>query len=347
MPNPANFQLSRHPGNPVLTPHPASPWEAAVTTNPGAWYDAATGEVLLLYRAAGQDEDHVVHLGVARSRDGFHFKRADTIPAISPLAGTPDGGCLEDPRIIKVGDWYFLTVASRPFPPGRYWEAAAATKRPHLGLPADFPVALRENLTSTHLFLTRDFRSWIRAGRLTDPALDDRDVVIFPEKVGGKWITLHRPLQWHGAGFPNAHPAIWIAASGDLLAWKTLHLLAQGAQPWEEKIGANNPPLRTAAGWLQIYHGVGADKQYRLGAMLLDLEDPTRVTHRTRTPIYEPQAPYEIRGIYNGVCFPCGHALINGRYFLYYGAADVSCAVATAQLDDLLACLLEQPVGRA
>jgi predicted GH43/DUF377 family glycosyl hydrolase len=151
-------------------------------------------------------------------------------------------------------------------------------------------------------------------------------------------------MQWHGRGFPNAHPAIWIAASDDVLAWKDLRLLAQGDQPWEQKIGANNPPLRTPHGWLQIYHGVGADKQYRLGALLLALDDPMRVTHRTRQPIYEPQAPYETRGIYNGVCFPCGHALIDGTYFLYYGAGDVSCAVATTRLDDLLHCLLAQPV---
>lgn len=339
------FTLSRYQGNPLLAPLPDSPWQALVTTNPGAWHDTATGEVLLLYRAAGNDEDHVVHLGLARSRDGLHFTRSSATPAVSPIPGTPDGGCLEDPRIIKMGDWYYVTVASRPFPPGRYWEAATAAARPHRALPAHFPAALRQNLTSTHLFLTRDFRSWIRAGRLTDPSLDDRDVLIFPELVGGKWITLHRPMQWHGPGFPNAHPAIWIAASNDVLAWKSLRLLAKGEQPWEEKIGANNPPLKTPAGWLQVYHGVGADKQYRLGAMLLDLADPSRVTHRTRAPIYEPQAPYETRGIYDGVCFPCGHAVISGIYFLYYGAGDVACAVATAPLDDLLRCLLDQPVA--
>lgn len=337
------FQLTRHPANPILAPRPGSSWESDVTTNPGAWFDAERGEVLLLYRAAGDDAAHRIHLGLARSRDGVHFTRDGNEPVLSPLADTPDGGCLEDPRVIKVGDWYYVTVASRPFPPGRYWEPAAAAARP--AFPSAFPVALRENLTSTHLCLTRDFKKWIRAGRLTDPAVDDRDVLIFPERVGGRWITLHRPMQWHGAGFPNAHPAIWIAASDDLLAWKQLRLLAQGEQPWERKIGANNPPLRTPHGWLQIYHGVGADRQYRLGALLLDLDDPARVTHRTREPIYAPEAPYETTGIYNGVCFPCGHAVIGGVYHLYYGAADVSCALATAPLDALLDCLLAQPVG--
>jgi predicted GH43/DUF377 family glycosyl hydrolase len=343
MSRPADFQLTRHPANPILQPAPDSPWESLVVTNPGAWHDAATGEVLLLYRAAGHDQDHLVRLGLATSRNGYEFRRAGPDPVASPIPGTPDGGCLEDPRVIKLGDWYYVTVASRPFPPGRYWEHAGPA-RPR-AFPPEFPAALRQNLTSTHLFLTQDFKSWIRAGRLTDPTLDERDVVIFPEKVADKWVTLHRPMQWHGAGFPNAHPAIWIAQSDDLLAWKQLRLLAQGVEPWEQKIGANNPPLRTPAGWLQIYHGVGADQQYRLGALLLDLADPTRVTHRTQRPIYEPQADYETRGLYNGVCFPCGHAVIDGTYFLYYGGGDVVCALATARLDELIACLLRQPAG--
>ena len=337
-----DFQFTRHPANPILRPSPGAPWESLVTTNPGAWYDPAAGEVLLLYRAAGNDQDHVVHLGLARSRNGVDFERVWPQPAVSPIPWTPDGGCLEDPRVIRIGEWYYVTVASRPFPPGRYWENAGPSQP--RSFPPEFPVALRQNLTSTHLFLTRDFQSWIRAGRLTDPSLDERDVVIFPEKVGGKWVTLHRPMQWHGAGFENPHPAIWIAQSDDLLAWKHLRLLAKGIEPWEQKIGANNPPLKTADGWLQIYHGVGADKQYRLGAMLLDLDDPTRVTHRTRRPIYEPVAAYETHGLYCGVCFPCGHALIDGTYFLYYGGGDAVCAVATARLEDLLACLRTQPV---
>ena len=152
-----------------------------------------------------------MHLALARSRDGVNFTREPAGPAASPISFTPDGGCLEDPRIIKVGDWYYVTVASRPFPPGRYWDKTAQAQLAHLQFPAHFPAALRQNLTSTHLFLTQDFKAWIRAGRLTDPALDERDVVIFPETIDGQWVTLHRPMQWHGAGFPNAQPAIWIA----------------------------------------------------------------------------------------------------------------------------------------
>lgn len=335
------FRLERYKGNPILSPLKGSDWESEVTTNPGAWLDESTGQVLLLYRAAGHDHSHTVRFGLATSPDGFHFARASAEPVLSPIPNTIDGGCVEDPRVIKVGDWYHVTVATRPFSPGRYWEHGAPA-RP--AFPEHFPVALRENLTSTQLFLTKDFKEWIRAGRISNAMLDDRDVVIFPEQVNGKWVTLHRPMQWHGEGFPNRWPGIWIAESDDVLAWKDMRLLAKGEYPWEEKIGANNPPLKTEHGWLQIYHGVGADKQYRLGALLLDLQDPNKVTHRTRDYIYQPEEDYETKGIYNGVCFPCGHAVINGTYFLYYGGADVHCCVATAPLSALLDHLLSQPV---
>ena len=77
---------------------------------------------------------------------------------------------------------------------------------------------------------------------------------------------------------------------------------------------------------------------------MLDLDDPTKVTHRTPKPIYEPVADYETQGIYKGVCFPCGHVVIDGTYFLYYGGGDVHCAVCITPLQDLIDHLLENPV---
>jgi predicted GH43/DUF377 family glycosyl hydrolase len=343
----SDFQLKRYEKNPILSPLAGSEWESEVTTNPAAWHDETTQQVQLVYRAAGNDKEHLVHLGLAVSDDGYTFKRVSDKPILSPLENSIDNGCVEDPRIVKINDWYYITSASRPFPPGKYWENENhhADKNSHF--PSEFPIAMRENFTSTHLYMTQDLANgkWLRAGRLTNPKLDDRDVMIFPEKIGDKWFTIHRPMQWHGEGFPNKYPGIWIAECDDLLEWKKMELLAKGAYAWEEKIGANNPPLKTEHGWLQIYHGVGADKQYRLGALLLDLENPRKVTHRTPKPIYEPIEKYETDGIYKGVCFPCGHAVIDGVYFLYYGAGDVHCAVCTTDLKELLAHLLENPVS--
>lgn len=338
------FQLERYKQNPILSPKNDSTWESEVATNPAAWYDEASGEVTLVYRAAGDDEAHRVHLGIAKSSNGYEFERISDQPHLSPLIGSIDNGCVEDPRIIKIGEWYYVTCASRPLPPGRYWLNDANQANKGADFPDEFPIALKENLTSTHLYITKNFKDWIRAGRLTNPKLDDRDVLIFPEKVNKKWITLHRPMQWHGEGFPNPHPAIWITKCDDLLEWKDMQLLAQGEHEWEEKIGANNPPLKTKHGWLQIYHGVGPDKQYRIGALLLDLNDPSKVTHRTPEPIYEPVEKYETEGFYKGVCFPCGHAVIGETYFLYYGGGDVHCCVATANLAKFIEHLLENPI---
>ncbi|MBN1673632.1 MAG: glycosidase [Kiritimatiellae bacterium] len=342
--------LRKYEGNPILAPESAHPWESLVRTNPGAWYDADARTVFMLYRAAGHDAEHVVRLGLASSVDGYRFTPASDQPVFGPVPGGFDGGCIEDPRIVKIGDWYYVTYACRMFPPGQYWlpreQRPARLVRP--AYPAEFPANVRSNLTATGLALTRDFRTWIRAGRLTSPALDDRDVFFLPERVNGKWVMLHRPMSWTGAAYGTAAPAIWINTSADLLDWDytASRLLAKAAYPWETKIGGNAPPIRTEPGWLTIYHGVGPDKHYRLGAMLLDLSDPARVTHRLPEPILEPTADCETKGCYGGggVVFPCGNVVIDGTLFVYYGGADKYVCVATCPLDELVGELLAHPV---
>ncbi len=111
------MRLQRYEGNPILKPNPDHPWESMVTTNPGAWYDRERREVLLLYRAAGFDEQHVIRLGLARSSDGRHFER-EPEPVFGPSRDGFDAGCVEDPRITKMGDYFYITYASRPFPRG-------------------------------------------------------------------------------------------------------------------------------------------------------------------------------------------------------------------------------------
>lgn len=339
----AAVKFERYAGNPILSPNPANAWESLVTTNPGAWYDEERGEVNMLYRAAGHDEEHVIHFGLARSKDGFHFERASDLPVFSPSLDGFDAGCVEDPRIVKMGEWYYVTYAARPFHVGKYW--GGGTYR-DWQRPAEAPLLLRENATSTGLAMTRDFKSWIRAGRLSHPLLDDRDVILFPEKVGGKFVMLHRPCDWVGPQYGTEHPAIWISSSEDLLGNFGDHsrLLAKAQFPWECKIGGSTPPIKTAHGWLTIYHAVGPDKYYRLGAFLLDLDDPSRVLYRTRDWLMQPEADYEIDGFYEGVVFPCGNVVIGDTLFLYYGGADRFVGVATCPLQQLIDYLLTCPV---
>jgi predicted GH43/DUF377 family glycosyl hydrolase len=337
------MQLKRFDGNPILSPDPASSWQSLITTNPGAWYDPQKKEVQLLFRAAGNDPEHKIHLGLATSKDGYHFSRVGTEPVLSPSVLGFDGGCVEDPRVIKIGEWYYVTYASRPLPPGQYWLANGAVfKIPEC--PPEFPWHLRENATTTYLGLTKDFKTWYRAGRLTRPEVDDRDVYFFPEKIAGKFWMIHRPMNWTGPKYGTEYPAMWISSGDDLLACRDAKLLAKAEFDWEKKIGGNTPPIKTPIGWLTLYHAVGSDKKYRLGALLLDLHDPTKVTHRTRDWILQPEKDYELQGFYPGVCFPCGKVVIGDTLFVYYGGADKYVGLATCKLEELLGYLMQCPV---
>jgi predicted GH43/DUF377 family glycosyl hydrolase len=338
------FSLKRYDKGPILSPLPNSPWESLVVTNPGAWYDEDRKEVLMLYRAAGEDAEHKVYFGLAVSKNGYDFERVSDQPVFGPSEDGWDAGCVEDPRIVKIGEWYYVTYASRPFPPGEYWLPVNEQRYKRLKCPPEFPWIFRENETATGLALTKDFRTWIRAGRLTSPLVDDRDVILFPEKVGGKYYMMHRPMNWTGADYGTDFPAIWISSGDDLLSCNDAKLLAKAEFEWECKVGGNTPPIKTEHGWLTIYHGVGKDKQYRLGAMLLDLEDPSIVRYRTKHWIMQPEEDYEVNGPYKGVVFPCGNVVIDGTFFLYYGGADKYVGVATAPLDELLGYLLSCPV---
>lgn len=338
------MRLTRYQGNPVLSPDPAHDWESRVVTNPGAWIDANTGKVRLLYRASGHDDQLKVHFGLAESRNGYDFDRVSPDPVFSPSIDGFDAGCVEDARVVQMDEWYYVTYACRPFPPGHYW--LPDDEKPWVApeRPAEFPWTLRDNATSTGLALTKDFKTWIRAGRMTHPKVDDRDVILFPEKINGQFAMLHRPMNWVGPEYGTKHPAMWISFSDDLLCWTESRLLAQAELPWEnQKIGGNTPPIRTPEGWLTLYHAVGADKHYRLGAMLLDLEEPWRVIGRSQDYLLQPEEDYEVEGYYRGCVFPCGKVVLGDTVFVYYGAADKYVGVATCSLSALLEDLLKTP----
>lgn len=337
------MKLEKYAGNPIIAPDRENPWESLVTTNPGVMYDEDIKQFIMLYRAAGDDREHRINLGLAVSDDGFIFRRQSKEPLFLTVEGGWDCGAIEDPRLIKFGEYYFITYAAITYPPGRYWEQQDMG-RICPDMPPEAPVVLRKNQTRTGLAITKDFKTIYRPGSITDQTLDDRDVVIFPEKVGGKFVTLHRPMQWAGAAYGTDYPAMWIAYSDDLLEQKQMKLLAKAEYPWEDKIGGSAPPIKTEYGWFTLYHAVGSDRQYRVGMMLLDLEHPDRVTHRYPKPILEPEFDYETKGIYPGICFPCGNAVKDGRLYVYYGGADQYVGVATADFDTLVADLLHYSV---
>lgn len=338
------MKLERYAGNPILSPHPDHPWEDLAVFNPAAWYDPAAKDVLLLYRAAESGPEYKCFFGLAKSRDGYRFERVSDRPVLSPSVEGFDGATIQDPRMVKMGDWFYITYACRHYPFGQFWIPKEDRRYERPETPPEFPRYLRENATLTGLLLTRDFETWIRAGPLTDPLLDDRDAILFPERIGGKFALIHRPLEWCGPAYGCEHASAWISFADDLMGFRESKLLLANKHPWETaKLGVNTPPIRTDHGWLTIYHALGTDRFYRLGAVLLDLEDPSVVLHRTPEWLLEPEEDYEIEGYYRGVCFPCGAVTIDGTLFVYYGGGDKYCAVATCSLDELLRHLLRCP----
>jgi len=329
------MKLKKYPGNPILSANPDNSWESLVVCNPAAWYE--NGTFYLLYRAAGNDAEHFIHIGLATSTDGFNFTRAQDKPVLSPGIGSFDGGSVEDPRVVKFGDEYYMTYAFRPYPPGQYWkydyDEVKAPQHDHFA-----PKCLRDNVGNTALAVSKDLIHFKKVGRLTEPNLDDRDVIFFPDKINGKYYMLHRPKDYVGKEFGTEYPAVWIKSSEDLMSWNVeSQLLIKGKEWWEVKVGGNTPPIRTSEGWLMIYHGVDDNFTYRIGACLLDLEDPTKILYRTKDFIMEPETEFEKDGLYKwGVVFPTGNVLVGDTLYVYYGASDQWCCVATTNIHELV-----------
>lgn len=330
------MKLKKFEGNPILSPNPANDWESLVVCNPAAWYE--NGTFYLLYRAAGNDEDHTIHIGLATSQDGFKFTRVQDTPVLSPSKNNFDAGAVEDPRVVKFADEYYMTYAFRPYPPGQYWK----NEYDQIGSPklSSFaPRCLRKNVGNTALAISKDLIHFKKIGRLTESALDDRDVILFPEKINGKFYMLHRPKEYVGEQYGTKYPAVWIKKSEDLMSWNVeSRLLLKGTEWWEMKVGGNTPPIKTDEGWLMLYHGVDDKFRYRVGACILDLEDPEKVLYRTKNFIMEPETDIEMNGLFKwGVVFPTGNVLVNDTLYVYYGASDQWCCVATADIHELLA----------
>jgi len=247
----------------------------------------------------------ISHLRVARSRDGIRFDVEPTA-ALFPASAYESFG-IEDPRITLLEGTYWINYT-----------------------------AVSERGIATALASTRDFETFERHGIIFPPP--NRDVTIFPERIDGRFVALHRPMPT-GIGAPS----IWVASSTDLRAWGD-HRFVAGPRDgqWDDaKIGGGAVPFRVRAGntdaWLAIYHGVtGSSTAYSLGALLLDAQEPGRVIARSREPILKAEAAYEREGFLGGVVFTCG-ALVDGdRVRVYYGAADGVTAVADISLRQIL-----------
>jgi len=242
----------------------------------------------------------ISHLRLARSTDGINFKIEDT-PAIAPANDYETFG-IEDPRISLIdGTYYISYVAVSP-----------------LGV-------------TTFLASTKDFKSFQRHGVIFSP--DNKDVVLFPEKIDGKFYVLHRPV----SPLFKKHE-IWLAESPDLNCWGNhRYLMSPRTDFWDDmKIGASAVPFKTEHGWLEVYHGADRNNRYCLGAVLLDGKKPWKVIARSQKPILQPQADYEIEGFFGNVVYSCGLLYEDGKLRIYYGVADTAVCFAEMPLQDVL-----------
>lgn len=252
---------------------------------------------------------------VARSRDGVHFELEEE-PFIS-VQGTGEPWDryhhIIDNRVTPIGEWFYIVT---PVVVRGYGESAVGM-----------------------LGRTKDFVSYERLSLITAPS--NRGASIFPEKIGGKYYKLDRPMT------PERPGDIWMSESPDLLHWGGFRpVLAAGYRDWNAvKIGPT-PPIRTSAGWLVIMHGTwipAGGQYYFLGAVLLDLEEPWRVIGRTNSPILMPREDYELHGNCDNTVFACG-ALADeatDELRVYYGATDSSICLATGSVAELIeACQL-------
>ena len=342
------MKLQKYKNNPILKPNPENAWEERCVLNPAVIYDEKNEEFVMLYRAAGNDKRHQIKLGLATSKDGVHFTRKSREPAFSADHGEADGGCIEDPRLMKIGDMVYLTYAARAYAPGQYWleeYVEGVTKAPTYTDETDvcgeeLPYFAKHNITVTYLAATKDFKTYKKFGRITEATVDDRDVYLFPEKIGGKYAMISRP-KFKDAGLKM--PSIWISFGDDLVEYDKPQLLMTGKEWWEtQRIGGGTPPIKTEHGWFMLYHGVDDKGIYRVGAVLMDLNDPRKIVARTREPIMEPEYEYETCGIYEGCVFPTGTVVREGILFVYYGTADTYIGLATADFEQLLQYLITE-----
>jgi predicted GH43/DUF377 family glycosyl hydrolase len=250
------------------------------------------------------------HLRVVRCGDGRAVREV-TGCTFRPQAEVEEFG-IEDPRITPLdGRFYFTYVAV-----SRHGPASA-------------------------LASTVDFRTFERHGVLFCP--ENKDVVLFPQRIGGTFAALHRPV----CGTPFTRPEMWVARSPNLIHWGAHAPLAVPGGAWQSgRVGAGAPPVGVPDGWLEIYHGnrhatgpgeVGA---YYGGAILLDSDDPARVLRRTPEPFLVPEADFEVRGFVPNVVFPTGVVQDREVILVYYGAADAFTAVAEFSQQDLLGAMI-------
>ena len=315
-----SFRLQRYPTNPVLLPNLHSDWECYNVFNPSVIRH--NGLFHMHYRAQGLD--WISRIGYAVSTDGVTWSRLSR-PILEPHDGTDSRG-VEDPRVVQIDGTFYMTYTAY----GREFQGKGVATHLFGGI---LPMIARsENLVT-----------WERIGPIV-VGEDNKDHVLFPRKIGGRFVAFHR--RW---------PNVWLAQSQDLNAWPEEWMAPiygpRQDNSWDAtSVGSNGVPIETEHGWLCLNHGyttvvdaatslTGSDnvtRMYRLGVILLDLDDPTKIVHRPKEPIFWPEELWELRGDVPNVVFNNGTVVVGDEVYAYYGGADHVVGLATCKLADLV-----------
>lgn len=325
------LSLRRLPHNPVLRPIPGHWWESEAVFNPAAFVHE--DRVHLFYRALGKDG--ISRIGYASSPDGIRFDERGTEPVYDQGSGfspTPEKkrlsyetltydrdlyasgggwGGIEDPRAVVMDGRIYMT-----FGIFESWQSMrlAVTSLAHVDFDA------------------RQWRKWDPHVPMSPRNQTNKNWVLFPEKIGGKFAILHALT-----------PRIMIEYVDSLEELREKPIQSNNKRTgrpghWDTLIrGAGAPPIRTEHGWLLLYHGMNPEKHtgYQVGAMLLDLHDPTKILYQSEEPILSPVEWYENEWK-AGVVYASGACVFKGDLFVYYGGGDMYVAAARANLRDFL-----------
>jgi beta-1,4-mannooligosaccharide/beta-1,4-mannosyl-N-acetylglucosamine phosphorylase len=331
--------VKRFSGNPLLT-RVNVPYPATLVFNAGVAY--FNGKYVCMFRNDYGEWNNPVfdgtNLGLATSTDGIYWQvssrpvwsledvKRDAAALFPDQSAEQEILRVYDPRLTVIDEQCYLCFA------------------------LDTRHGLRGGIACTDDF------SHFEVLSLSVP--DNRNMVLFPEKVDGKYVRLERPMPVYSRGNGDCFD-IWCSDSPDLKYWGNSHcVLGVEHVPFvNDKIGPAAPPVKTEYGWLTLFHAVDRDpmrgkngwedtwqKRYSIGVMLLDLEKPYHVVGMSKLPLMVPETEYERNGFRNDVLFPGGMILEpNGEVKIYYGAADTVECLATANVDDLLKLCCDRP----